>query len=141
MGIAYDGLGSSLVWESERGIWKAGRRCPDICLTRPSESTAMRLYSLISYGKFFVLMMGHSQDWDESYGDIATCVAIEPPGSAPESSLRGEEMQKMAQLVSEDFATAGDKFQVVIRPDMYIGFVGEGKGWKDYLDSLFVPLH
>ena len=141
MGIAYDGLGSSLVWESEKGIWKAGRRCPDICLTRPGESIARRLYSLVSYGKFLVLMVGRSQEWDESYGDIATCVAIEPPSSAPGSSLRGEKMQKMTQLISEDFATAGDQFQVVIRPDMYIGFVGEGKGWKDYLDSRFISLH
>jgi len=139
MGVAYDGLGSSLIWESERGIWKAGRRCPDICLTRPGESVARRLYSLVSYGKFLVLMMGGSQGWDESYGDVATCVAIEPLGSTPKSSLSDEEMQKMTRLISEDFAIAGGRFQVVVRPDMYIGFVGEGKSWKDYLDSLFAP--
>lgn len=136
MGVAYDEVGSELIHVSSRGLWIAGKRCPDLELTPVGGSggeATRRLYSIVDYGKYLVLAIGgQPQEGGTSrFGDITRALTLLPagPGSgAPQPT--GEAFR--SELVGPD-----ESFTVVIRPDMYIGYVGDGNGWEDYLATVF----
>ncbi|KAI1409841.1 FAD binding domain-containing protein [Hypoxylon sp. FL1857] len=137
MGVSYDGIGSELITESERGIWKAGRRCPDIWLTQAEKHEAFRLYSEIAYGKYLVLFLGR-QDIRIVHRNICTYFFLRPKdGGENESNGHSNGSEDQVHVFSSEVVTAGDNFVVVVRPDMYIGYVGEGDGWKGYLEQLY----
>ncbi|KAI0839474.1 FAD binding domain-containing protein [Hypoxylon sp. FL0890] len=137
MGVSYDGVGSELIRESERGIWKAGKRCPDIWLTRAG-GEATRLYSMVSYGKYLVLFLGE-QDIQTFLKNITTYFILRPNNAGQnEANGHSNGLKDQVDVFLSDIVTAEDNFVVVVRPDMYIGYVREGDGWKGYLEQLYV---
>lgn len=141
MGVAYDGLGSELISESERGIWKAGKRCPDIYLRGPGkEDATKRLYSMLSYGKFVILVVGGQQGFRCYFQDICTYLTLLP--DRPGKEARGECHETNTSLGDHVFVsevvTEDQEFVVIVRPDMYIGYVGDGDGWKSYLANVYM---
>ena len=137
--MSYDGLGSELISESERGIWKAGRRCPDIYLSQAGGDTK-RLYSMLSYGKFLVLAIGTRQGCHRYFTDVCTHFTLLPEVPAQgEANGHSKKTSVEDNVFSSDIVTKDDTFVVVIRPDMYIGYVGDGtEDWKKYLADVFV---
>lgn len=129
MGVAYDETGSALIESSERGIWKAGRRCPDIELLRTESSDAARLYSTIAYGQFSILSIGDSlkHDWPQYHVALAryTILSGNQEGSSRDGlSFTSPDVQPDERLV------------VVVRPDTYIGYVGTEQGAISYLSKV-----
>ena len=138
MGVAYDGLGSELISESERGIWKAGRRCPDIYLSQAGNDTK-RLYSILSYGKFLVIAVGARQGCHRYFTDLCTHLTLLPAVSTREEA-NGDSDKTPAEenIFSSDIVAQDDAFVVIVRPDMYIGYVGVGEEeWRKYLADVF----
>jgi phenol 2-monooxygenase (NADPH) len=136
MGVSYDEVGSELIHISSRGLWIAGKRCPDLELTpvaAEASQKATRLYSIIEYGKYLVLSIGGTLEEEasttSSFRDIARVLALLPESAA--TSLSPGKAFRSA-LVATD-----ESFTVVVRPDMYIGYVGDGNGWMGYLAELF----
>lgn len=130
MGVAYDGSGSALITESEHGIWKAGRRCPDVVLSTPgSPVESRRLYSTLVYG-FSLLSCGGplEEDWSRLDGEISTYRLL-AVGAGSDLKTETE--------VSRTFETSevhpDERFVVVVRPDTYIGYVGTESGAAAYL--------
>lgn len=134
MGVAYDEVGSELIHVSSRGLWIAGKRCPDIELTplAATSQEATRLYSIVDYGKYLVLAIGGKleEGSTSNFEDVTRVLALLPAGSADAPQSAGEAFK--SELIGAD-----ESFTVVIRPDMYIGYVGVGSGWKDYLATVF----
>lgn len=131
MGVAYGDCGSPLVTESQNGIWKAGRRCPDIIL-HSSGSESRWLYSTVTYGQFSVLACGRplTETWSD-FEDICTRYTLLPASSEEaDRSLSADE--KTLTFVSEDIDPR-EQFVVIARPDMYIGYVGSEKQALEYL--------
>ncbi|KAI0107958.1 FAD binding domain-containing protein [Hypoxylon sp. NC0597] len=129
MGVSYDGLGSELISE----------RYPDIWITRIGDDEAIRLYSTISYGKYLVLFLGE-QDPQTLFRNISTYFIL-CPDSVGRNEVKGHSNGTSGRIdtFSSDVVTAEDNFVVIVRLDMYIGYVGEGDGWKGkgYLEQLY----
>ncbi|KKY39682.1 putative fad monooxygenase [Diaporthe ampelina] len=133
MGVSYDEVGSELIHVSSRGLWIAGKRCPDLELApvadAPKEAT--RLYSIVDYGKYLVLAIGGQAEEQSTsnFKDVARVLSLLPAASgAPRPS--GEAFR--SGVIGPD-----ESFTVVIRPDMYIGYVGDRNGCRDYLATVF----
>lgn len=133
MGVSYDEVGSELIHVSSRGLWIAGKRCPDIELTPVTGASqeTPRLYSIVEYGKYLVLSIGGPLEEGSTAGfeDITRVLTL-LPSSSDASQPTGEAFR--SGLIGPD-----ESFTVVIRPDMYIGYVGGGNGWRDYLANVF----
>lgn len=117
MGVSYDGLGSELITESEKGLWKAGKRCPELFLKRSGVEETIRLYSMLNYGNYLILSIGGSghHEYKGELSGPSTQLRLLPPGSASESS---DDSVFVSELVGSD-----DDFTVIVRPDMYISEV------------------
>lgn len=134
MGVAYDGMGSPTVEESEHGIWKAGKRCPDIVLSTPDSDGDVRLYSQVTYGKYLILAIGNHPEQALAHEDVAVLFSILPSSATAESVVTSK-----ARTFTADWAEAGESYAVVVRPDMYIGYVGADiESCQRYLDRLFI---
>lgn len=129
MGVSYDAIGSELVTESATGLWKAGKRCPELFLKKPGDDQTIRLYSMLNYGKYLLLSIGGS-DKHGLHGKLSglvTDLTLLAPGSVSKNSDDGV-------FISETI-NSDDNMVVVVRPDMYIGFVGND--WQDYMAQIF----
>ncbi|KAI1803974.1 FAD binding domain-containing protein [Daldinia bambusicola] len=137
MGVSYDRIGSELIEDSEQSIWKAGKRCPDILLLRDETNEVVRLYSTTSYGKYLVLFVGGSEVI-QSFKNICTYLILRP-STSEQTPMNGHNSgsQDEVRTFSSDAVAIDDNFTVVVRPDMYIGYVGKGDGWKQYLGQLY----
>lgn len=132
MGVAYDGMPSALLTESEKGIWKAGRRCPDLYLCVPRSNEAKRLYASVSYGRFLVFSVGAPQDASlRRFKDVTTLFRLFHNSQVP------AEQDGEGATYGSDVAIPGEKFVVVVRPDMYIGCVGTEADAESYLSTIF----
>ncbi|KZL84342.1 fad monooxygenase [Colletotrichum incanum] len=140
MGVSYDGTGSPLIHESSRGIWTAGRRCPDVSLTPASDEEPKRLYDLVSskYGKHLVLKIGRRSNGPALSGGLQELVRLfnVVPHQAEPRRTGVDGSPATDSFYTADWAADDDDFTVVVRPDMYIGYVGQGDGWRDYLSYL-----
>ncbi|GKT44558.1 3-hydroxybenzoate 4-monooxygenase [Colletotrichum spaethianum] len=140
MGVSYDGTGSPLIQESCRGIWTAGRRCPDVFLTPTSEEEPRRLYDLVAgkYGKHLVLKIGRQAHGPVLSGDLQGLARLfnVAPHKAEANGTGAEGSAATGSSFTADWAADDDNFTVVVRPDMYVGYVGQGEGWQDYLSYL-----
>ncbi|KAK7921486.1 FAD monooxygenase [Apiospora marii] len=155
MGVAYDGMGSPLVVESEQGIWKAGRRCPDLEVQfasphfpGPTRDT-YRLYETarsFGYGRFLLLVIGHHShaaptlDWQ--FRSVANAVTLVWPGAIlsltdPNKAPRGGFHYPGEWSFVTDAVGPDDSFMVVVRPDLYIGYVGDIEGLLSYMAKIF----
>ncbi|KAI6419672.1 hypothetical protein MCOR14_010786 [Pyricularia oryzae] len=131
MGVMYDGMTSALVVEGEQmGVWKAGRRCPDILLSRPGGQET-RLYAEVTYGSYLILGIG-GVDTGSEFVDFSTRFSL----FSSAQGCKNSGAPQANSFVGEDIKES-DKFVVVVRPDMYIGFVGAGDSWKEYMGEIF----
>ncbi|KAI1852997.1 hypothetical protein JX265_012886 [Neoarthrinium moseri] len=133
MGVAYDGTGSALISESEVGIWKAGKRCPDFSLLGSESGEPQRLYSIVPYGQFLILSIGSRQDHCQPREELPTThLTILPSVAGGVQSATGG----TSSTYEADIVTSAEPFKVVVRPDMYIGYVGNEAGVNEYMDSI-----
>ncbi|KAK7947914.1 uncharacterized protein PG986_008800 [Apiospora aurea] len=158
MGVNYDGLNSPLIAASEQGIWKAGKQCPDLeltpCFTSRLESGELRLYAMvthtINYGSFLLLDVGtKSHDPYAFYGGgwvrqlikavhlvcPATAAAAREGGASAGEDNAGFIKPELEAFESE-VVNPDDSFTVVVRPDMYVGYVGKKEGVMAYLTTV-----
>ncbi|KAK8094772.1 hypothetical protein PG997_001457 [Apiospora hydei] len=137
MGVNYDGLDSPLIAASEQGIWKAGKQCPDLelmpCFSTRLERGELRLYAMvthtINYGSFLLLDVGtKSHDAYAFYGG----------GRVGESAGEGNAGFTKPELEAfeSEVVNPEDSFTVVVRPDMYVGYVGDKEGVMAYLTKV-----
>ncbi|KAF4968848.1 hypothetical protein FSARC_3814 [Fusarium sarcochroum] len=136
MGVNYSEFLTPLVQGSEQGIWKPGYRCPDVVLTTRSGETT-RLYSNVSYGNFFVLSIGKHPDNGTIQAPVYTILPHEVT-----NGLNGHAENKSNEKVfTADWISTESPRIVIIRPDMYVGYVSNGtedEGWRAYLDRYSV---
>ncbi|UKZ82980.1 hypothetical protein TrVFT333_010781 [Trichoderma virens FT-333] len=134
MGVAYDTMGSPIVEESEYGIWKAGRRCPDVVLSKPDSDGDIWLYSQVTYGKYLILAIGDHPEQALAHEDVAVLFNILPSSATADSVVTSK-----VRTFTADWAGADESYAVVVRPDMYIGYVGADiESCQRYLDRLFI---
>ncbi|KAK7931138.1 Monooxygenase- FAD-binding protein [Apiospora marii] len=140
MGVAYGAVGSCLIAESERGIWKAGSRCPDLTLASrkladEQQQQQQRIYSLAQYGRFLILVIGGASNDDvqalQQFRHVADLLALVNPAEGAIDS------DGSTGTFTSDLVAPADKFTVLVRPDMYIGYVGDTRGAQQYLLNLF----
>lgn len=132
MGVSYDALGSELITESDSGLWRAGKRCPELFLNRIGDKQTIRLYQMLDYGKYLIISVGGSGQpgCSGQFSGVASHLTLLSPGSATEFS--GD------KVFTSEIVKSDDDFIVVVRPDMYIGYVGQGSGWQEYMAQVFV---
>lgn len=139
MGVAYDGIASALITESEHGIWKAGRRCPDIVLHPRDHAGEIRLYSTVIYGRFCVLSIGttfNTDGWPKLPIPLARyeILGVDQDGQTPDSEIE----ERLAFTSPE--VCPHEQFLVVVRPDMYVGYAGSKEGAVCYLAKTVLGL-
>ncbi|KAH6609979.1 FAD monooxygenase [Trichoderma cornu-damae] len=135
MGVAYDAMGSPIVENSEHGVWKAGKRCPDVVLSKPEGDGEIWLYSQVTYGKYLVLAIGNHPEQAHAHADVAVLFNILPSSATLESVLA---TTSKVGTFTADWADPEESFAVVVRPDMYVGYVGADiESCQQYLDRLF----
>lgn len=133
MGVAYDWVGSELIQAGGRetlACWTPGKRCPDVHLVGTDGETS-RVYSLAEYGKFNVFLFGKEYLESETTWPAPSNVTFYKVLPAGTPALA--EGKKGLWNVVEPVVGESDSFAVVVRPDMYTAFVGEGDSWKSYL--------
>ena len=133
MGVSYDGLDSPLVKESEIGIWKAGKRCPDVEVSVDGKQT--RLYNIVSYGNFMLLEIGTTKP-----SAIQMAISLDGVLSRYRITTGGETSAPEANFTSlvGEWATEDEPLYVVVRPDMYIGYTTRDVNEvKQYLEDVF----
>jgi phenol 2-monooxygenase len=140
MGVSYDGMASPLVKESQHDIWNSGHRCPDIIIKPISGTEDTRLYTVASYGKFIVLFIGQHPEASFEYGSVAGSYHVSAAGDQRQVESEAEaETMTVGKRFTAQWVKAEDSFVVVVRPDMYIGYVASGDdSWKQYLDEVLV---
>lgn len=133
MGITYDGLESPVIRESETGLWKAGRPCPDFELKVPGSTEEGKwFYQTVEYGKFRVLVSGDHGGNFGKFNDLVAWHKLAPNVDGP-ADLNGE----AAATFLTDIVKAGEEFAVVVRPDMYLAYAGTVAGATEYLSEIF----
>ncbi|KAK1246166.1 hypothetical protein MKX07_005235 [Trichoderma sp. CBMAI-0711] len=134
MGVAYDGMGSPAVQESGHGVWRAGKRCPDVVLSKPEVDGDIWLYSQVTYGKFLILAIGDHPEQVLAHEDVAVLFNILPSSANAEGVATSK-----VRTFTADWAKPKEAFAVLVRPDMYIGYVGADiESCQRYLDRLFI---
>lgn len=137
MGVSYDGIESALISESECGIWKAGKRCPDLELFQPASELPQRLYSKVPYGKFLILQIGDIPCRRHLSKDVVTYFTIRSPSDdTPSSATETEADKSEFDGFRSENVKQGESFLAVIRPDMYVGYVGDEAGADKYLSDI-----
>lgn len=138
MGVSYAEYPSALVKASDHGIWKAGNRCPDVILSRGASNESTRLYSEVTYGKFLVLFVGNHAESAFEYSSVAVpCIISRKLEIENGTSDEPVANQEKSLRFNADWVSPDDSYVVVVRPDMYIGYVSTGDHWRAYLEDIF----
>ncbi|OAA51544.1 FAD binding domain containing protein [Metarhizium rileyi] len=141
MGVTYRDSGSPLVRVSEHGLWKAGNRCPDMILQK-ADGGETRLYTEATYGRYLVLHIGETSGVDFAFRNIATHWMIQPAATSEERGIEptgGNGKLDAVKIYTADWASRDDPFVVVVRPDMYLGFVGANVDEaREFLGDLYL---
>ncbi|KAF4945016.1 hypothetical protein FGADI_12275 [Fusarium gaditjirri] len=135
MGVNYGEFATPLIQGTELGIWKPGYRCPDVAITESSGKTS-RFYENVSYGDFIVLAIGRRLPAISVSAPIYTILSNGPTNG----HVGCHQNRDGDKDFTADWVKPEDSAIVVVRPDMYVGYVGsfEDEAWKGYLDSYFV---
>ncbi|PYI07914.1 monooxygenase [Aspergillus sclerotiicarbonarius CBS 121057] len=139
MGVAYSAA-TPLVIDSSHGNFVAGKRCPDLWVTMLPETSyhpaanhpvQRRLYELFPYGKFKILFLGNEDP-----------AAFDPQAIKWQNQVEvwyiHNQNQRLSTIIHEygaDWVDPDQGVVVVVRPDLYIGYVG--KDVTAYLESVF----
>jgi phenol 2-monooxygenase len=142
MGVYYL-ANTVVVKESKYQEFVAGKRCPDLTVNLLSSTedkdltteSEKRLYALVSYGKFTVLLLGLesgrrvvAENLVQRYEDKAQFWQIHNDDICANIGL----LQFRADWNHND-----EDIAIVIRPDLYVGYTGTE--WQQYLDVVFSP--
>lgn len=139
MGISYEAFSSPLVNNSELGFWKAGHRCPDVILYG-SRDQAKWLYQIVEYGKFLLLSIGVQSDVTSSSEHLTIYNIVPTEGQNDDAHKQTRQIDGV-QRFAVDWLNDGSQGFVVVRPDMYIGCVGESiSAVEEYLDKVNIKL-
>jgi phenol 2-monooxygenase (NADPH) len=131
MGITYSGINSPVVRESAYGIWKAGYPCSDIRLTELTRCESKSLYSIVGYGKFLILAVGCHEGQFGAFPEPTTVLRILPTGG--KTHHHGGYPTYLWDSSQND-----ESYIVLVRPDMYVGYVGTAEETVQYLDKIFI---
>ena len=138
MGVSYSST-TPLVVDSSYGDFVAGNRCPDLWVTklpeRSSQTNAeefsrIRLYELFTYGRFKVLFIGN-----EKPASFEQAIELQQKAEIWHIHDQGHRLTTLTHEFSAEWVKSNEGAVVVVRPDMYIGYVG--KDWVQYLESVF----
>lgn len=138
MGVSYSST-TPLVVDSSYGDFVAGNRCPDLWVTklpeRSSQTNAeefsrIRLYELFTYGRFKVLFIGN-----EKPASFEQAIELQQKAEIWHIHDQDHRLTTLTHEFSAEWVKSNEGAVVVVRPDMYIGYVG--KDWVQYLESVF----
>ncbi|KAE8390916.1 monooxygenase [Aspergillus alliaceus] len=138
MGVSYSPT-TPLVVDSSHGDFVAGDRCPDLWVAKlpatPShaqveEPSQVRLYELFGYGKFKVLVLGN-----EKPATFQQAVEVQQKVEVWHIHDQEHRRTTLPYEFRADWVKSDEGAVVVVRPDLYIGYVG--KDWIQYLESVF----
>lgn len=144
MGVKYSGLQSSLVVESERGIFRSGERCPDLWLQGTAPEGTQRLYQRLVYGRYSLLCINGMADTPAMKVNETRFLIVIP--LKPLEALRvgvvneGGCVQgdsKMLRAYGCSWVKKGENYAVLVRPDCYIEYVDEQEKVSQYLKTRF----
>lgn len=135
MGVNYGDFATPLIQGAGLGIWKPGYRCPDVEMTESSGKT-LRLYENVSYGDFIVLAIGRRLPAMSVSAPVYTIL----PNGSTNGHLECHQNRDGDKDFTADWVKNEDSAIVIVRPDMYVGYVGtfEDEAWEEYLDSYLV---
>ncbi|KAF4991505.1 hypothetical protein FGRMN_7779 [Fusarium graminum] len=135
MGVNYSEYATPLVQGIEVGIWKPGHRCPDVVVTG-SSAEATRLYENVSYGDFIVLAIGRRLPAISASAPVYTILS----NGVTNGHVECHQNRDVDKDFTADWVKNEDSIIVIVRPDMYLGYVGTGDdvAWEEYIDSYFV---
>ncbi|KAG9195153.1 hypothetical protein G6011_273 [Alternaria panax] len=125
MGVAYSEMGSPLVKESARGIFEAGKRCPDLWLQEPGSGHSIRLYQKLRYGRYTLLLAGKaaSAELREGSPEFLSIIRLKPLRAMGVGldSVEGNVDEQLDALnaLSCSWIKKEDNFAVLVRPDCY----------------------
>lgn len=110
-----------------------GYRCPDLTLTRGDGST-VRLYQILKYSSFTVLRVNNAEvkipEAAAQFSDVWDLVIDD------KAEVQGTEANEASKKLSYKSTPLPEWVHgVVIRPDAYVGYVGEDAG--QYLSGIF----
>lgn len=116
----------------------------------PAARGGSRVYALAEYGKFLVFLFGEAHlatdttAWPRAshatfYKVLGpTAAAVVPTVAAAGEAVLHKGIYTVAEpgVAGSSGTGSSDSFAVVVRPDMYVGYVGQGDGWKSYLAEI-----
>ncbi|PBP24207.1 monooxygenase, partial [Diplocarpon rosae] len=119
MGITYP-VNGLFTASGSAGEFVSGARCPDFVLSRADKSTVW-FYQLFQYG-MFVVLSGSRVDLAIPPG-LGTHVASWDVSTEPGSDVWSVHVAGETLATTLDLGRSGD-VSIVIRPDLYVGYVG-----------------
>jgi len=133
MGVQYTDIASPLVRASSHaaGLWTAGHRAPDLWLARRPAADAVRLYQLLTYGRYLLVLAGAATTQvlaqDPRFATLVRVTALRARGVGAlrrdgDDGVEEEEIHPDALGCS--WVARGDEYAVLVRPDCYVEFVG-----------------
>ncbi|KAH5396620.1 hypothetical protein HBI47_222160 [Parastagonospora nodorum] len=130
MGVQYSNLESPLVRESEKGVWKAGHRAPDLWLHDKKTQDSIRLYQKMTYGRYMFILVQSTKMIKVTRPEFMTMVRLDSLRSMGVGMEReAEKDEGKTTLAKEALGCAlikkGEEYAVLVRPDCYVEFVGE----------------
>lgn len=136
MGVAYTNIDSGLVEGCGDGAWQAGCRSPELYLRRPGREAMVRLYELVRYGQWGVVTVpeGQERGKDETSDgrQVARLRLLDHVTDFTDNLLKRYD----GEILEFDLDVNIGAVLVVIRPDLYIGYVGDSAGAEKYLSSV-----
>lgn len=130
MGVAYNGLSSPLVRESTRGIFEAGKRCPDLWLQDFRSKISSRLYQKLRYGRYVLLLVGITISIElENRPEFLSVLRLRPLQPLGVGTERVEDITDEQLDLTNTFGCSWVKLQenyaVLVRPDCYIEYAAD----------------
>jgi len=130
MGVQYSDLDSPLVRESEKGVWKAGHRAPDLWLHDKKTQDSIRLYQKMTYGRYMLVLVQSARAVKVLRPGFITTLRLDSLRSLGVGMEREPDKdEEKTTCDKEAFGCAwvkkGEEYAVLVRPDCYVEFVGE----------------
>ncbi|KAJ4338997.1 hypothetical protein N0V95_007890 [Ascochyta clinopodiicola] len=147
MGVQYADVKSPLVSGSERGVWQAGHRAPDLWLRDSRARDDGRLYQQFVYGRYVVLLIGAAatageEEWEVKMPQFLSLLRLTELKArnvgvigAPESANKEEGRDGDAETFGCSYVRPGDDYAVLVRPDCYVEIVGEVGEVRRYVEE------
>ena len=144
MGVSYASLKSPLVVESQKGIFKAGERCPDLWLQEAVSRDTHRLYSKLVYGRYLLLVINDTTTGfiiGKSVSPFLSVMALKPleamRAGVANPGCTNPEKPRTSNAFGCSWVKEDERYAVLVRPDCYIEVVEKTEKVAAYLDSRF----